>query len=121
MLLKWHYWHYSRFAQLLFHQNTMASFISKLETWLKCHICQETVRQPKTLQCFHSFCEECVRQEVKTTPRGVEGVKCPVCNAFTDKREIKTNALMCELLEVHMGKYYRSLINQLILDLFHIS
>ena len=89
----------------LFQQKLMASFISKLETWLKCHICQGTVRQPKTLQCFHSFCEECVRQEVKTTPTGVEGVKCPECNAFTDKNEIKVNSLMCELLDVHEGTH----------------
>ena len=83
----------------------MASFVSKLETLLKCHICQEIVRQPKTLQCFHSFCERCVRQMTKKTAQGKEGVKCPVCNAFTGKNEIKTNSLMCELLEVFTGKY----------------
>ena len=92
-------------VQLLFPQETMASFISKLETWLKCHICQGTVREPKTLQCFHSFCEDCLRQVTNKTPRGVEGVKCPVCNAFTSKNQIRTNSLVCELIEMHKGKF----------------
>ena len=83
----------------------MASFISKLENWLKCQICWGTVRQPKTLQCFHSFCEDCLRQVAKTTAKGTEGAKCPVCNAFTGDNGIKTTPLMCALLEVHKGKH----------------
>ena len=81
----------------------MASLVSKLETWLKCHICHETVRQPKTLQCFHSFCEGCVRQVEKKTPMGKEGFKCPVCKEFTGKEDIKTNSLMSQLLDTHKG------------------
>ena len=99
-------------VQFLFSQKTMASFMSKLETWLKCQICEGTVKEPKTLRCFHSFCEGCVRNMIKATPRGEEGVKCPACNAFTGKREIKTNTLMCELLLVHTGLFHRISINK---------
>ena len=95
---------------LLLQQKTKASFMSKLEKWLECHICRETVRQSKTLQCFHSFCEDCLRQVTKKMPTGKEGVQCPVCNAFTEKNELKTNYLMWELLDVYTGKYHKTSI-----------
>ena len=75
----------------------MASFGTKLETWLRCPVCQEIVRQPKTLECFHTFCEGCVGQTEK------EGVKCPLCRAFTEHSQIKTNILVSEMVEAHQG------------------
>ena len=81
----------------------MDSFRTKLETWLRCPVCQEFVRQPKTLECFHTFCEGCVGQLDKIMHTEKEGVKCPVCRAFTDQNQIKTNALVSEMLEAHQG------------------
>ena len=80
----------------------MDSFRTKLETWLRCPVCQEVVRQPKTLECYHTFCEGCVAQLDKTMYKE-EGVKCPVCRAFTDQIQIKSNVLVNEMLEVHQG------------------
>ena len=46
----------------------------------ECPLCIETVKNPKTLPCLHSFCLECLdklanfaRRQLKTT------IKCPVC------------------------------------------
>ena len=48
----------------------------------ECPLCVETVKNPKTLPCLHSFCLECLdkhanfaRRQLKTT------IKCPVCQA----------------------------------------
>ena len=81
----------------------MASFGTKLEAWLKCPVCQEIVRQPKTLECYHTFCEGCVGQLDKIMHKEKEGVKCPVCRAFTDQNQIKTNVLITEMLEAQQG------------------
>ena len=81
----------------------MATFETKLETWLRCAVCQETVRQPKTLECYHTFCEDCVVQLDKIMHKEKEGVKCPVCRAFSDQNQIKTNVLVTEMLEAHQG------------------
>ena len=98
-------WHSTCWVKLSFFQKTMASFISKLETWLKCQICEGTVKEPKTLNCFHSFCKSCLRKVNNKMRGGKQGIKCLVCNAFTEKREIKVNSLLCELLEEHKGMY----------------
>ena len=46
----------------------------------ECPLCKETVKNPKTLPCLHSFCLECLdklagfaRRQLQTT------IKCPVC------------------------------------------
>ena len=81
----------------------MAGVESKMESWLNCAVCQDTVKQPKTLTCFHSFCEGCVRQLTKTSHTEKPGVNCPVCRAFTEDSMVKTNFLVHELLETHEG------------------
>ena len=51
-----------------------------LKKEVECPLCQETVKNPKTLPCLHSFCLECLdelanfaRRQLQTT------IKCPVC------------------------------------------
>ena len=46
----------------------------------ECPLCLETIKNPKTLPCLHSFCLECLdelasfaRRQLQTT------IKCPVC------------------------------------------
>ena len=87
----------------MFFQKIMAGVESKMERWLHCPICQDTVKKPKTLTCFHSFCDGCVRQLTKTSHTEKPGVNCPVCRAFTEDSMVKTNFLVHELLETHEG------------------
>ena len=52
----------------------------RLKKEAECPLCLETVKNPKTLPCLHSFCLECLdklanfaRRQLQTT------IKCPVC------------------------------------------
>ena len=54
--------------------------LKNLKKEAECPLCIETVKNPKTLPCLHSFCLECLdklagfaRRELQTT------IKCPVC------------------------------------------
>ena len=95
--------HFIFIVKTFVEQKTMATFETKLQTWLRCPVCQYTVRNPKPLECFHTFCEGCVGQSTQIMQKEKEGVKCPVCMAFTDQIKIKTNALVNEMLQVYQG------------------
>ena len=55
---------------------------NSLKKEAECPLCLETIKNPKTLPCLHSFCLECLdelasfaRRQLQTT------IKCPVCQA----------------------------------------
>lgn len=50
----------------------------KIEKVLACSICQNTVRQPNTLDCGHSFCCRCISKWARRGRRN--GSFCPVCH-----------------------------------------
>ena len=76
----------------------------KVKSMLKCAICQEILKDPKTLSCFHSFCMECLKKLKKVKQGEETGLFCPICRAFTPTTVIKTNFLVSELLEMHNSK-----------------
>ena len=75
--------------------------VSKLESLLKCGICRDVVKKPQTLDCFHSFCGSCTAQLSTCTIDGESGVRCPLCNAFSGQKYVKSSFLMNELLDMH--------------------
>ena len=47
-----------------------------------CPLCLETVKDPKTLPCLHSFCLRCIDKHARYARRKLETtIKCPVCQA----------------------------------------
>ncbi|XP_021380337.1 probable E3 ubiquitin-protein ligase MID2 isoform X2 [Mizuhopecten yessoensis] len=63
---------------------------------LKCPICLEQLRQPKSLPCRHSLCEECLSSYIVSEMSGTSDTAtsfiCPVCRTLThpvDKSEAK--------------------------------
>ncbi|XP_015776760.1 PREDICTED: E3 ubiquitin-protein ligase TRIM71-like isoform X3 [Acropora digitifera] len=48
----------------------------------ECPLCLETVKNPKTLPCLHSFCLECLDKLANFARRQLQtSIKCPVCQA----------------------------------------
>ena len=48
----------------------------------ECPLCLETVKNPKTLPCLHSFCIECLDNLANFARRQLQtSIKCPVCQA----------------------------------------
>ena len=48
----------------------------------ECPLCLETVKDPKTLPCLHSFCLVCLDKDANYARRQLQtAIKCPVCQA----------------------------------------
>ena len=56
--------------------------LEKLYEQLTCPICLEQFTDPKLLQCFHVFCEKCLKPVARQTPQG-QVVECPNCRQPT--------------------------------------
>ena len=56
--------------------------LEKLSEQLTCPICLEQFTDPKLLQCFHVFCEKCLKPVARQTPQG-QVVECPNCRQPT--------------------------------------
>ena len=51
-----------------------------LQKEVECPLCLETVNNPKTLPCLHSFCLECLDKHAGFARRQLQAtIKCPVC------------------------------------------
>ena len=55
----------------------------KLEEQLNCSICLDTYTNPKLLQCFHVYCQQCLVPLVDRDQRGQLGLSCPICRHVT--------------------------------------
>ena len=55
---------------------------TNLKKEAECPLCLETVKDPKTLPCLHSFCLRCIDKHARYARRKLETtIKCPVCQA----------------------------------------
>ena len=57
--------------------------LKKLEDQLNCSICLDTYTNPKLLQCFHVYCQQCLVPLVDRDQRGQLGLSCPICRQVT--------------------------------------
>lgn len=60
----------------------MAAVLKAAKEQLICHLCQQVLTEPKTLNCMHSFCKKCIQQYMDHTTKGQKspaGFLCPDC------------------------------------------
>ncbi|XP_059193390.1 nuclear factor 7, brain-like [Centropristis striata] len=53
----------------------MAEKTALFESFLSCHVCSETFRDPVSLSCGHSFCSSCLKKFWEQT----KNKNCPIC------------------------------------------
>ncbi|CAB4039568.1 E3 ubiquitin- ligase TRIM71-like, partial [Paramuricea clavata] len=87
--------------------------VKQLEMMLECSICTETLTQPRTLSCFHSFCSHCLenfvathrKKAVKEKAKVPEVFECPECRTEFHVKEgesvekISSNHFINNMLE----------------------
>ena len=60
--------------------------VDHLKSLLTCSICLETLNDPRTLSCFHSFCKCCLEKFVKSQrekamDKDIDRFNCPTCRS----------------------------------------
>ncbi|XP_053180934.1 zinc-binding protein A33-like [Scomber japonicus] len=71
-----------------------------LRSYLSCHVCSETFRDPVSLSCSHSFCSSCL-------PKFWEQAKnknCPICKRKSSKDHPLVNFSLKELVDSFAGR-----------------
>ncbi|XP_032678369.1 RING finger protein nhl-1-like [Odontomachus brunneus] len=56
------------------------------EDVLQCPICKERLKSPKITPCQHTFCLQCLKNQVATSNKRDGSFTCPVCDASFDGR-----------------------------------
>ena len=108
----------SRDKQRQFYTNIQSSMattpdtttVKQMEEFLQCSVCMETLTEPQTLPCFHSFCKHCLTNFVATQKKAVKKVlevfQCPVCRTAFHVKEgesiekIPSNHFINNMLEL---------------------
>ena len=89
------------------------SSVVQMESYLRCSICFETLQDPRTLPCFHSFCKCCLERFVKVqrekaaqTRKVIELFNCPECRTQFELKDgqhvadMTRNHFICNMLEM---------------------
>uniref|UniRef100_A0A087Y7S7 Uncharacterized protein n=1 Tax=Poecilia formosa TaxID=48698 RepID=A0A087Y7S7_POEFO len=78
----------------------MAENIAVLESFLSCHVCSETFRDPVSLSCNHSFCSSCLEEFWEQTGNK----NCPICKRRLSKDNLIVNFGLKELADSFTGR-----------------
>ncbi|XP_071757477.1 nuclear factor 7, ovary-like [Centroberyx gerrardi] len=78
----------------------MAGKFALVESYLNCHVCSETFREPLSLSCHHSFCSSCLKQFWEQA----KSKNCPVCKRKSSKDDPDVNFALKELADSYAGR-----------------
>ncbi|XP_042278480.1 nuclear factor 7, ovary-like [Thunnus maccoyii] len=78
----------------------MAEKIALVESFLSCHVCSETFRDPVSLTCNHSFCSSCLQKFWEQA----ESKNCPICKRKSSKDYPGVNFRLRELADSFAGR-----------------
>ncbi|KAL7391885.1 hypothetical protein ABVT39_016232 [Epinephelus coioides] len=65
------------------------------ESFLSCHVCSETFRDPVSLSCNHSFCSSCLQKFWEQA----KNKNCPICKRKSSKEDPNVNFGLKELAD----------------------
>ncbi|XP_015256085.1 PREDICTED: nuclear factor 7, brain-like [Cyprinodon variegatus] len=71
-----------------------------LESFLSCHVCSETFRDPVSLSCNHSFCSSCLKKFWEQTGNK----NCPICKRKSSKYCPLVNFGLKEVADIFAGR-----------------
>ncbi|XP_042346044.1 zinc-binding protein A33-like [Plectropomus leopardus] len=77
----------------------MTEKIALFESFLNCHVCSETFRDPVSLSCIHRFCSSCLQKFWEQA----KNKNCPICKRKASKEPIRDFALK-ELADSFAGR-----------------
>ncbi|XP_036000091.1 nuclear factor 7, brain [Fundulus heteroclitus] len=78
----------------------MAEKVALVESFLSCHVCSETFRDPVSLSCNHSFCSSCLQKFWE-----LAGNKnCPICKRRSSKDYPAVNFTLKDLADSFTGR-----------------
>ncbi|XP_067427211.1 zinc-binding protein A33-like [Thunnus thynnus] len=77
----------------------MAEKDALLKSYLSCHVCSETFRDPVSLTCNHSFCSSCLQKFWEQA----ENRNCPICKRKYSKDGPGVNYKLKELADSFSG------------------
>ncbi|KAM4616646.1 zinc-binding protein A33-like [Polymixia lowei] len=78
----------------------MAEKITLFESFLNCHVCSETFRDPVSLSCNHSFCSNCLQKYWEQT----KNKNCPICKRKSSKDYPDVNFALKEQADSFAGR-----------------
>ncbi|XP_026198445.1 tripartite motif-containing protein 35-like [Anabas testudineus] len=78
----------------------MAEKFALFESYLSCHVCSETFRDPVSLSCNHSFCSSCLQQFWNQA----KNKNCPICKRKSSKDDPEVNFALKELADSFAGR-----------------
>uniref|UniRef100_UPI003AACB17B zinc-binding protein A33-like n=1 Tax=Centroberyx gerrardi TaxID=166262 RepID=UPI003AACB17B len=78
----------------------MAEKTALFESYLSCHVCSETFRDPVSLSCGHSFCSSCLKQFWEQA----KNKNCPICKRKSSKEELHVNFTLKDLADSYAGR-----------------
>ncbi|XP_070689141.1 zinc-binding protein A33-like [Pempheris klunzingeri] len=78
----------------------MAGKIDPLESFLTCHLCSETFRDPVSLSCNHNFCSSCLQKFWEQA----KNQNCPICKRKSSKASLWVNLGLKDLADYFVGR-----------------
>ncbi|XP_071339885.1 nuclear factor 7, brain-like [Trachinotus anak] len=79
----------------------MAEKFTLFESYLSCHVCSETFRDPVSLSCNHSFCSSCLKKFWEKA----KNKNCPSCKRECSKEWHNVNFTLKELSDSFAGRH----------------